>query len=147
MTEEGLWVAVIPDSYDGSEESLEQLRTNVLRSGEVGNLVANNFESTIIYVPLDEVNPETGKKLDYQEFSEKLETLVREKYQSEDIAIHITGFAKLIGDLIEGAEQVGLFFLLLFYYVSDALRLCRCWRSTLRYWLLYYRGTLAAGHY
>ncbi|MRJ44009.1 RND family transporter [Idiomarina loihiensis] len=132
VTEEGfVGGPVIPDGYDGSEESLDQLRTNVLRSGEVGNLVANNFESTIVYIPLDEVNPETGEKLDYQEFSEKLETLVRDKYQSEDIEIHITGFAKLIGDLIEGAEQVGLFFLLaiaitlvMLYFYS------RCWRST-----------------
>jgi len=132
VTEEGfVGGPVIPDGYDGSEESLDQLRTNVLRSGEVGNLVANNFESTIVYIPLDEVNPETGEKLDYQEFSEKLETLVRDKYQSENIEIHITGFAKLIGDLIEGAEQVGLFFLLaiaitlvMLYFYS------RCWRST-----------------
>ena len=132
VTEEGfVGGPVIPDGYDGSEESLEQLRTNVLRSGEVGNLVANNFESTIVYVPLDEVNPDTGEKLDYQQFSEKLETLVRDKYQSDSIEIHITGFAKLIGDLIEGAEQVGLFFLLaiaitliMLYFYS------RCWRST-----------------
>ncbi|MDV6315030.1 efflux RND transporter permease subunit [Idiomarina sp. HP20-50] len=132
VTEEGfVGGPVIPDDYDGSEESLENLRTNVLRSGEVGNLVANNFESTIIYVPLDEVNPETGKKLDYQEFSQKLETLVRDKYQSEDIAIHITGFAKLIGDLIEGAEQVGLFFLLAIAITLVMLYLySRCWRST-----------------
>lgn len=132
VTEEGfVGGPVIPDGYDGSEESLDQLRTNVLRSGEVGNLVANNFESTIVYIPLDEVNPETGEKLDYQEFSEKLETLVRDKYQSDDIEIHITGFAKLIGDLIEGAEQVGLFFLLAIAITLVMLYLySRCWRST-----------------
>jgi len=132
VTEEGfVGGPVIPDGYDGSEQSLEQLRTNVLRSGEVGNLVANNFESTIIYVPLDEVHPETGEKLDYQEFSEKLETLVRDKYQSDDIGIHITGFAKLIGDLIEGAEQVGLFFLLAIAITLAMLyAYSRCWRST-----------------
>ncbi|MDV6327022.1 MMPL family transporter [Idiomarina sp. PL1-037] len=132
VTEEGfVGGPVIPDGYDGSEESLDELRTNVLRSGEVGNLVANNFESTIVYIPLDEVNPETGEKLDYQEFSEKLETLVRDKYQSEDIEIHITGFAKLIGDLIEGAEQVGLFFLLAIAITLVMLYLySRCWRST-----------------
>lgn len=132
VTEEGfVGGPVIPDGYDGSEESLDKLRTNVLRSGEVGNLVANNFESTIVYIPLDEVNPETGEKLDYQEFSEKLETLVRDKYQSDDIEIHITGFAKLIGDLIEGAEQVGLFFLLAIAITLVMLYLySRCWRST-----------------
>lgn len=132
VTEEGfVGGPVIPDGYDGSDDALEKLRTNVLRSGEVGNLVANNFESTIVYVPLDEVNPETGEKLDYQEFSQKLETLVRDKYSSDSIEIHITGFAKLIGDLIEGAEQVGLFFLLAIAITLVMLYLySRCWRST-----------------
>jgi predicted RND superfamily exporter protein len=132
VTEEGfVGGPVIPDGYDGGKESIAQLRENVLRSGEVGNLVANNFESTIIYVPLDEVNPETGEKLDYGEFSERLETLVRDKYQSDEIGIHITGFAKLIGDLIDGAEQVGLFFLLAILITLAMLYVySRCWRST-----------------
>ncbi|RUO77647.1 efflux RND transporter permease subunit [Idiomarina seosinensis] len=132
VTEEGfVGGPVIPDSYDGSEESIDKLRTNVLRSGEVGNLVANNFESTIIYVPLDEVNPETGEKLDYADFSQKLENLVRDKYQSDSVKIHITGFAKLIGDLIDGAYQVGLFFLLAIAITLVMLFIySRCWRST-----------------
>lgn len=132
VTEEGfVGGPVIPDGYDGSAASIEQLRENVLRSGEVGNLVANNFESTIIYVPLDEVNPETGEKLDYAEFSQKLETLVRDKYSSDSVKIHITGFAKLIGDLIEGAYQVGLFFLLAIAITLVMLYVySRCWRST-----------------
>ena len=71
VTEEGfVGGPVIPDGYDGSDESIAQLVENVLRSGEVGNPVANNFESTIIYVPLDEVNPDTGEKLDYADFSQ-----------------------------------------------------------------------------
>lgn len=132
VTEEGfVGGPVIPDGYDGSDESIAQLRENVLRSGEVGNLVANNFESTIIYVPLDEVNPDTGEKLDYADFSQKLEELVRDKYQSDSVKIHITGFAKLIGDLIEGAYQVGLFFLLAIAITLVMLYVySRCWRST-----------------
>ncbi|KFZ31969.1 RND transporter [Pseudidiomarina salinarum] len=131
VTEEGfVGGPVIPDTWDASDESLEQLRTNVLRSGELGNLVASNFKSALIFVPLNEINPDTGEALDYQDFSQKLETLIRDKYESDTVKIHITGFAKVIGDLIEGAEQVSLFFLLaivitllmLFWY-------SRCWRS------------------
>ncbi|QEW07779.1 efflux RND transporter permease subunit [Nitrincola iocasae] len=103
---------VIPPDYDGSAESLEQLRINVLRSGQVGRLVANDFRSAIIEVPLLDFDPETGERLDYNAFSERLETLVRDAYQSDDISIHITGFAKIIGDLIDGAKQVALFFAL-----------------------------------
>ncbi|GAB2190633.1 efflux RND transporter permease subunit [Sessilibacter sp. MAH2] len=111
VTEEGfVGGPVIPDSYDGSEQSLEDIRTNILRSGQVGILVANNFRSAMIQVPLFDKNPDTGEKLDYQVFSEQLETLVRDKYSSNAIDIHITGFAKIIGDLIAGAVEVAIFF-------------------------------------
>ncbi|RUO60193.1 efflux RND transporter permease subunit [Pseudidiomarina insulisalsae] len=133
VTEEGfVGGPVIPDNWDASQESLEQLRTNVLRSGEVGNLVANNFKSALIYVPLNEVNPDTGEPLDYQAFSEQLEEKIRDKYESDTVKIHITGFAKIIGDLIEGAMQVGLFFLIAIVITLVMLFLySRCWRSSL----------------
>ena len=131
VTEDGLdGGTVIPGSYDGSPESLDEVRTNVARSGEIGQLVAANFKSSVIYVPLLEINPETGKTLDAGEFSRRLEAL-RDKYQNEQVRIHITGFTKLIGDLIEGLLQVALFFVaavavtiaVLFWYT-------RCVRST-----------------
>ena len=131
VTEDGLdGGTVIPGSYDGSPASLDEVRTNVARSGEIGQLVAANFKSSVIYVPLLEINPETGKALDAGEFSRRLEAL-RDKYQNDQVRIHITGFTKLIGDLIEGLLQVALFFVaavavtvaVLFWYT-------RCVRST-----------------
>lgn len=133
VTEDGfVGGPVIPDTYDGSQESLEQLQQNILRSGEVGNLVGNNFESALIYVPLNEVNSETGEQLDYYEFSERLETLVRDQYSSDSINIQIVGFAKVVGDLIEGAEQVAVFFVLAMLITFVMLFLySRCVRSSL----------------
>lgn len=111
VTEEGfVGGPVIPPEYDGSAESLEQVKTNILRSGQVGLLVANDFRSAIVQVPLFDKHPDTGEKLNYQELSEQLETLVRDKYQNDNISIHITGFAKVVGDLISGASQVAIFF-------------------------------------
>jgi predicted RND superfamily exporter protein len=111
VTEEGLaGDAVIADTYDGSPSELEKLKVNIFKSGQVGALVANNFKSAVVYVPLMEKDPETGEPIDYQAFSNKLEDLVRNKYQSETIKIHITGFAKVVGDLIDGANQVVIFF-------------------------------------
>src|SRR5947207_13030110 len=76
VTEEGLdGGPVIPDSYDGSAKSIDQLRTNVERSGEVGQLVAANYKSTIIFVPLLDVDPKSGKALDYGRVSESIEQL------------------------------------------------------------------------
>lgn len=115
VTEEGfVGGAVIPDDYDGSERTLAKLRENVLKSGQIGRIVANDFKSTIIVAPLVEIDPNTGERLDYAKFSQDLETMVRNKYQSEKVSIRITGFAKLIGDLIDGAALVGLFFLVAF---------------------------------
>src|SRR5690554_316126 len=114
VTEDGFQGGtVIPDGYDGSEESLDKLRQNILKSGEVGRLVADNFKSTSIDAPLYEVNPETGDRLDYKEFSRALEEQVRAKFQEKDpnIQIHIVGFAKKVGDLIEGIAQIAMFFL------------------------------------
>jgi len=127
VTEQGFQGGtVIPDNYDGSSQSLDSLRQNILRSNEVGRLVSDNFQSTIVFAPLYETNPETGEPLDYGEFSRQLEEKIRQKYESENpnIEIHIVGFAKKVGDLIEGIGSIAYFAgitillttLLLFWY-------------------------------
>lgn len=122
---------MIPQTYDSSPEEIAQVRTNVLRSGLIGSLVSNDFQSSIILVPLLENDPKTGEKLDYGEFSKMLESNVREKYNSDTINIHIVGFAKLIGDLIEGANAVAMFFILAWVLTGLLLLIySRCWRST-----------------
>jgi predicted RND superfamily exporter protein len=132
VTEEGFrGGAVIPNSYDGSQRSLDQLKVNVLRSGRVGSLVANNFKSAIILAPLTDTNPETGEKLDYREFSKSVEELVRDKYATDTINIRVTGFAKLVGDLIDGAAQVATFFAVAFFITMILLALySRCYYAT-----------------
>ena len=131
VTEEGLdGGTVIPDGYDGSAASLAQLRANVARSGEIGQLVAADFKSSIVFVPLLEQNPQTGQALDYGALSQRLEQ-IRAKYQKEGVRIHITGFAKIVGDLIEGLQQVLMFFLLAIAIAGGVLFwYTRCWRST-----------------
>lgn len=132
VTEDGLdGGPVIPDDYDGSPQSLEQVRINVERSGEIGQLVAANYKSSIILVPLQEKVAETGQRIDYHALSQRIEQL-REKYESGKVAIHVTGFAKVVGDLIDGLMQVLVFF-------AAAIAICtavlfwytRCLRSTL----------------
>jgi predicted RND superfamily exporter protein len=131
VTEEGLAAGqIIPQRFDGSRASIEEVRTNVARSGAVGSLVASDHRSAIVLAPLLEVDPRTGEKLDYGLLSERLE-LVRAKYQADDIAIHITGFAKIVGDLIHGARSIALFFAITFFLTVAVLYgYSRCWRST-----------------
>lgn len=122
---------VIPDNYDGSAKSIDQVRQNVERSGEIGQLVAEDYRSSVIFVPLQETNSVTGEKIDYHELGQQLESL-RAKYEADGVNIYITGFAKVVGDLISGMQQVLLFLALtiaictvvLFFYT-------RCLRSTL----------------
>lgn len=124
---------VIPSTYDGSAASLDQLKQNILRSGQIGRLVANDFKSSIVYVPLLERNPETGELLDYQEFSNQLEEKIRQKYGGPDaeVTIHIIGFAKKIGDLIDGIDSVIVFFLVALSITSALLyAYSRCLIST-----------------
>ncbi|XAG01126.1 MMPL family transporter [Pseudomonas sp. REB1044] len=118
VTEEGFSGGeVIPNTYDGSPDSLDTLRDNVLKSGQVGRLVANNFKSSIIDIPLletfpDPQHPGTLTRLDYQKFSHQLEEKIRDKFQAQNpnVKIHIVGFAKKVGDLIDGLVMVAMFF-------------------------------------
>lgn len=121
------WTEVTEYGFDGgpvanhpaytTQAELDELRVNVLKSGEIGRLVANNFKSSIIEVPLQETypNPENQSELlnlDYGKFSAMLEEQIRDKFQQEDpnISIHIVGFAKKVGDLIDGLSAVVMFF-------------------------------------
>ncbi|MBT8086411.1 MAG: MMPL family transporter, partial [Gammaproteobacteria bacterium] len=133
VTEEGFrGGAVIPDDYDGSPEALEKLRQNVDRSGQIGRLIANDFKSAAIIAPLTDTNPETGEKLDYREFATNLERLVRDKYQTDTVNVHITGFAKVVGDLIDGATLVASFFGVAFVITLVLLFLySRCYWATI----------------
>ncbi|HEY8330135.1 MAG TPA: MMPL family transporter [Pseudomonas sp.] len=132
VTEDGLdGGPVIPDDYDGSAQSLEQVRINVERSGEIGQLVAANYKSSIVLVPLQERIAETGERIDYHALSQRIEQL-RAKYESDKVSIHVTGFAKVVGDLIDGLRQVLVFFAAAIVICTAVLYwYTRCLRSTL----------------
>ena len=122
---------VMPDNYDGTPASVDALKLNIRRANIVGNLVANDFRSSMVFVPLLERNADTGQRLDYHAFSQKLEQSVRAKYGNDKIKIHVIGFAKLAGDLIEGLVKVASFFLIAALIAALIIFLyTRCLRST-----------------
>ncbi|WP_353742598.1 MMPL family transporter [Pseudomonas fluorescens] len=125
VTEEGFRGGpVMPDSYDGSASGVEQLRLNIARSGIIGSLVGNNFKSSMIVVPLLEKDPVTGAAIDYHHFSRILEEQLRNKFEfagsnavhvageegKGPIKIRVIGFAKLVGDLIDGLMLIMMYF-------------------------------------
>jgi predicted RND superfamily exporter protein len=105
---------VVPADFQPTAEGLDKVRRNILKSGIVGRLVANDFSGAIISAQLLEIDPGTGEKLDYIEVGRLLEERIRDKYQSDLIDVHIIGFAKVIGDIADGATRIILFFFIAF---------------------------------
>ena len=135
-TEEGfIGDQVIPSTYKGTPESIQEVRRNVMRAGLVGGLVASDLKSSMIVVPLLATDAE-GHPIDYQALSSALEK-IRTKYASADaggqaVKIHIIGFAKLTGDLIEGLGKVIIFFVVSALIASVIIYFyTRCLRSTM----------------
>jgi len=131
---------VIDSDYDGSELAMKQLRQNILRSGEVGRLVSDNYRSSIVQAPLIDTDPTSGEPLDYWELSKSLEKNVREKYEQlsvdssgqPTVKIHIIGFAKIIGDLLDGITAIFTFAIITLLITSVLLFLyTRSLRGTL----------------
>ncbi|EKF75276.1 hypothetical protein A11A3_04830 [Alcanivorax hongdengensis A-11-3] len=132
VTEQGFQGGeVIPLGYDGSEQKLEQLRTNVLRSGQVGRLVADNFRSSVVHAQLLDALGKDG--VDIPALSAKLE-LLRSDYQKKypNVSIHIVGLAKKAGDVMSAAQEVAMFFFFTLALIAVLLLVdTRCIRSAL----------------
>ena len=131
ITEDGFFGDVVmPPRFTGTAEDLSQARNNVARSGQVGRLVANDLTSSMVRADLQDMDPQTGKSVSYAEVAQRLED-IRAKYSNDDIEINIVGFAKLVGDVVEGLTTVIGFFVIAF--VITALMLwvySRSWRLT-----------------
>ena len=105
---------VVPADFQPTAEGLEQVRKNILKSGIVGRLVANDFSAAIISAELIEFDPQTGKKIDVIEVGHQLESL-RGKIENDQIEVNIIGYAKVISDIADGAKRVVLFFVFAFF--------------------------------
>lgn len=133
VTEEGFTGGpVLPNDYDGSAKSIEDLRINIGRAGVVGSLVGNNYQSSMIQIPLLAQDAD-GNTVNYHDLSKSLED-IRAKYASgpdAKVKIYVIGFAKLAGDLIDGLQKVMIFFLIAAAIATFIIYLfTRCVRST-----------------
>jgi uncharacterized protein len=125
---------VVPDDYENTVEGRARVKENIIKAGIVGRLVANDFSGALISAQLLEFHPNTGERLDYVDVARQLEENIRQKHSNVavgvDIDYHIIGFAKVIGDITEGAKRVVLFFIialfitaLLVYIYSQSIKL------------------------
>lgn len=113
------------DGFEAAPEQFATIKSNIVKAGIVGRLVAKDYSGSMVWgdlIPESDVN-----KLDYQQVARQLEA-IRGKYENDNISIHIIGFAKMVGDISDGAMSVVKFFLitiaftwlLLFLYSSSA---------------------------
>ena len=102
---------VIPADFNSANpEALELVAANVEKANIVGRQVSNDYSCAMVTAQLLDINPETGEPLDTLALADELETQLRDQYESDQISIHIIGFAKMIGDVADGAKDVLLFF-------------------------------------
>src|SRR5690606_29178475 len=112
------------EGFQATEEDFEAIRDNIVKAGIVGRLVARDYSGAMIWadlIPESDVN-----KVDYQEVARQFEA-IRQKYEDENHSVHIIGFAKMVGDISDGARSVIKFFaltiaftwLLLFLYSTS----------------------------
>jgi predicted RND superfamily exporter protein len=120
---------VMPANFDGAPAALAQLQINIGRSNQIGTLVAPDFQSSIIKVPLLERDA-LGKPLDYGALGASLRAL-QTRFAAQGVTVRPVGFAMVIGDLINDLRQIIGFFIvsvaisgLLVYWFT------RCVRST-----------------
>jgi predicted RND superfamily exporter protein len=122
---------VIDANYDGSPQQLGIISQNIAKTGRVGELVSNDYTSSMIYVPLLEYDGLTGKPIDYGGLATELNT-IRKQFSHQGVTLHIIGFAMVVGDMINDIKGIVIFFAIsvmialavLFWYT-------RCWRSTI----------------
>lgn len=121
---------LMPENFDFSPTAMDGLKHNVSRSSAVGSVISKDMKSSLVYVPLLDRYPD-GKPIDYGALGRDIESKVR-SLETDKIKIHVVGFGKLVGDMIEGLKQVFGFFAIsaaiatLFVYFYT-----RCVRSTL----------------
>jgi uncharacterized protein len=136
------WISVVGDgltsgpvidggAYDGSPAQLAIVAQNISKTGGVGELVSNDFTSSMVYIPLLQYDGLTGQKLDYGRLADELNQ-IRAEYAPQGVTLHIIGFGMVVGDMINGIDKILVFFVVSALIAAAMLFwFTRCVRSTL----------------
>jgi predicted RND superfamily exporter protein len=108
---------VIPAEYAPGQEMFDLIKTNVGKADIIGRYVSEDETGAMVQAQLLDINPKTGEELDLVEVAQGLEK-IRQQYETEEISIHIIGFSKVVGDIVEAATEVGLFFLVTLIFTA-----------------------------
>ncbi|MBO60674.1 MAG: RND transporter [Verrucomicrobiales bacterium] len=100
---------VVPSDFETTPEGLAKVRENALKSNYMGRLVTDSFNGAMVMANLLDIDPNTNEPLDTFAVASDLEAL-RGKYEDAKTGLHIIGFAKVMGDIRDGALNVITFF-------------------------------------
>ena len=115
------------DGWVAQPSDFDTVRDNIVKAGIVGRLVARDFSGAMVWADLI---PESDlNKVDYQKVAAELEA-IRTRHENDRYTVHIIGFAKVVGDISDGARSVVTFFgvaialtFLLMWYYAGSFRL------------------------
>jgi len=114
---------VVPAEFANTPEDIAQVQVNILKSNEVGRLVANDFTAAMVEAELVEIDPRTGERLDYLAVAQQLENDIRAAFSNERTEVHIVGFAQLVGDIASAIGEVVIFFAIAFVITAILVRI------------------------
>ncbi len=103
---------IIPANFRPDSQGLKKVKENISKANIVGRQIANDYSCAMVSAQLMEIDPNTHEKLDTLKFAKQLESELRTPFTTENVSIHIIGFAKMAGDIADGAKGVVFFFLI-----------------------------------
>jgi uncharacterized protein len=119
---------VTPEDFTPTPENFARVRDNIRKAGIIGRLVANDFSGALVSaIVLDQ--DAQGRPVDPIAVAHALEREVRQPLGRQGIDVHMIGFAKVVGDIADGAAAVVMFAGITLVLTLVAVRAyCQSWR-------------------
>ncbi|MBS0364543.1 MAG: MMPL family transporter [Proteobacteria bacterium] len=126
---------VVPADFTPTPAALARVRDNIRKAGILGRLVARDFSGALVSATVLDQDAH-GHPVDLIRLAHQLETRIRVPIEqargpggaASGIDVRIIGFAKMMGDIADGATQVLLFAVITLVLTLLAVRLyCQSW--------------------
>ncbi len=131
---------VIPADFTPTPANMARVRDNIRKAGIIGRLVATDFSGALVSAIVLDTDAQ-GKPVDPIGVAHELERRVRQAIEHpapgaaaaapdvRGIDVRMIGFAKVMGDIADGAASVVMFAIITLVLTLLAVRLyCQSWR-------------------
>ena len=124
---------VMPADFTPTPENMARVRDNIRKAGILGRLVANDFSGALVSATVLDQDAR-GHPVDPIKVAHQLEARIRDAIESthsgaSGIDVRIIGFAKVMGDIADGAAMIVLFAVITLVLTLLAVRVyCQSWR-------------------